>query len=296
VRVQVGDCRLYFDVVGMELVPDGPTMRTRPIVVCLHGGPGFDHTSLKHCLAPLADVAQLVFPDQRGQGRSDESNPDRWNLRTWIEDVDRFCQALGIERPILLGQSFGGMVALGVAIRHPGLPAKLIVSSSIARFRLDRALAMFERLGGEKARMVAEQAFRDPNPEHDEAFMTTCLPLMNQTPQDPDILARTILRPEVDVHFTGGGEAHTYNWLVELDRIRCPTLILAGELDPVATLADHEDMAAAIPGSRLEVFADAGHGVFRDKPAEALNVIREFILDEGGRRAMPTRARAASPP
>jgi pimeloyl-ACP methyl ester carboxylesterase len=262
VRVQVGDCRLYFDVVGMELVPDGPTMRTRPIVVCLHGGPGFDHTSLKHCLAPLADVAQLVFPDQRGQGRSDESNPDRWNLRTWIEDVDRFCQALGIERPILLGQSFGGMVALGVAIRHPGLPAKLIVSSSIARFRLDRALAMFERLGGEKARMVAEQAFRDPNPEHDEAFMTTCLPLMNQTPQDPDILARTILRPEV----------------------------------AVATLADHEDMAAAIPGSRLEVFADAGHGVFRDKPAEALNVIREFILDEGGRRAMPTRARAASPP
>jgi pimeloyl-ACP methyl ester carboxylesterase len=133
-------------------------MRERPVVVCLHGGPGFDHTSLKHDLAPLAEDAQLVFPDQRGQGRSDESSPDRWNLDTWVEDVRGFCEVLGIERPIILGQSFGGMVALGVAIRCPELPARLIVSSSMARFRLDRALPMFERLGGEEARMVAEQA------------------------------------------------------------------------------------------------------------------------------------------
>jgi proline-specific peptidase len=269
---------LYFDVAGMGLVPDGPTMRERPIVVCLHGGPGYDHTSLKHYLAPLAEDAQLVFPDQRGQGRSDESSPDRWNLDNWIEDVRGFCEVLGIERPIILGQSFGGMVALGVAIRCPELPAKLIVSSSIARFRLDRALSMFERLGGEEARTVAEQAFRDPNQEHDEAFMATCMPLFNTTPQDPELLARTILRPEVDHHFSGS-EAFTYDWFGELDQIRCPTLILAGELDPVTTVADHEEMAAAIPGSRLEVFPDAGHGVFRDKPARALEVIRDFVLD-----------------
>jgi len=264
----------------------GRTTRLRPTPthttlwdVTLHGGPGFDHTSLKHYLAPLADDAQLVFPDQRGHGRSDESCPERWNLDTWIDDVRGFCEVLGIDRPIVLGQSFGGMVALGVAIRYPELPAKLVVSSSAARFRLDRALAMFERLGGMEARTVAEQAFRDPNPEHDDAFMAICLPLMNPTPQDPDLLARTILRPEVDFHFTGGGEAHRYDWFAELDRIRCPTLILAGELDPVCTLADHEEMAAAIAGARLEVFAGAGHGVFRDKPAEALAVIRDFVLD-----------------
>ena len=262
----------------MGLVPDGPTMRERPIVVCLHGGPGFDHTTLKHYLAPLAEDAQLVFPDQRGQGRSDESSPDRWNLDTWVEDVCAFCEALGIERPIILGHSFGGMVALGVAIRYPELPASLIISSSIARFRLDRALPMFERLGGEEARTVAERYFLDPNQEHDEAFMATCLPLFNPTPLDPDLLARAILRPEVDFHFTRG-EAFTYDWFGELDQIRCPTLILAGELDPVTTVVDHEEMAAAIPGSRLEVFPDAGHGVFRDKAAEALTVIRDFVLD-----------------
>jgi len=277
VRVAVGDTHLYFDVEGMGLVPEGTTMRERPVVVCLHGGPGFDHSMLKSSLAPLADVAQLVFPDHRGQGRSDPSEPARWNLDTWIDDLRDFCEALGLERPIILGQSFGGVVAMGAAIRYPELPAKLIVSSSIARFRLDRALPMFEKLGGEQAHTVAKRYFADPNEESFDEFMAVCLPLYNTTPLDTDAVARVQLRPEVAAHFFRG-EATTYDWFGELDRITAPTLILAGELDPITTLADHDDMAAAIPGSRLEVFSDAGHGVFRDKPREALAVIREFIL------------------
>jgi proline iminopeptidase len=275
-RVRFADTHLYFDVAGMGLVPDGPMMVERPTLLCLHGGPGFDHTMLKLWLEPLADVAQVVFLDHRGQGRSDPSTRDRWSLETWIDDVCGFCEALGIEHPIVLGQSFGGIVALGVAIRHPDLPAKLIVSSSIARFRLDRALPMFERLGGAEARRIARDYFEAPNQDHLDAFMATCLPLYNPTPLDPDVLARVVLTPEVAFHFFGG-EAMTYDWFGELDRIRCPTLILAGELDPVTTVADHQEMAAGIVGSRLEVFAEAGHGVFRDEPERALALIREFV-------------------
>jgi pimeloyl-ACP methyl ester carboxylesterase len=278
VRARVRDgTRLYFDVAGIGLVPEGPTMRERPVLICLHGGPGFDHSMLKSSLAPLADAAQVVFPDHRGQGRSDQSSPEHWNLDTWIQDVVDFCDALELERPVILGQSFGGVVALGVAIRHPELAWKLIVSSSIGRFRLDRALPMFERLGGAEARDVAERYFRDPNEERLEEFMATCLPLYNPTPIEPDAIARVVRRPEVGFHFFRG-EGFSYDWFGELDRIRCPTLILAGALDPITTLADHEDLAAAIPGSRLEVFPDAGHGVFRDKPEDALRVIREFVV------------------
>jgi len=279
VRVRVGDVRLYFDVVGSGLVPEGRTMRERPLVLCLHGGPGFDHSFLKQWLTPLADEAQLVFLDHRGQGRSDESTPERWNLDTWINDVRHFCDALGIQRPILLGQSFGGIVALGVAIRHPGFPGMLIVSSSTARLRLDRALPMFEALGGVRARAVAEAFFTDPNEEHFEGFMRTCLPLYNRTPIDPEALARVRMRPEVAFHFFRG-EALSYDWSGELSGIRCPALILAGDADPITTVPDHEEMATSIHGSRLEVFAGAGHGVFRDKPNEALAVIRQFIISQ----------------
>src|SRR5205807_1707515 len=73
-RVQVGDTRIFFEVIGTKLVPEGPTMRERPTMLLLHGGPGFDHSVLATTLAPLADVAQLVLPDHRGQGRSDPSS------------------------------------------------------------------------------------------------------------------------------------------------------------------------------------------------------------------------------
>jgi proline iminopeptidase len=97
----------------MELVPDGPMMRERPIVVCLHGGPGFDHSTLKPFLSPLEDQAQLIFLDHRGQGRSDESTPSRWNLDTWIDDVAAFCDVLGIERPSSLGSRLAELSASG---------------------------------------------------------------------------------------------------------------------------------------------------------------------------------------
>ncbi len=280
-RIRVGDVHLYFDTAGMGLVPDGPEMRDRPVIICLHGGPGFDHSTLKHYLTPLAEDAQLVFLDHRGQGRSDESTPERWNFDTWIEDLRGFCEALEIERPVLFGQSFGGMVALGTAIRHPELPGKLIVSSSAAKIRLDRALPMFEQLGGKEARDLAKRLFEDPNQENFDAYVATCLPLYNTTKADPDILARVRLKPEVGFHFFRG-EGLTFDWLGDLGRVQCPTLILAGEADPITPVADHEDLAAGIRGSRLEVFADAGHGVFRDKPVEALELVREFVLGESG--------------
>ena len=178
----------------------------------------------------------------------------------------------------MFGQSFGGVVALGAAIRYPDLPSRLIVSSSIAKFRLDRALPMFEQLGGERAREVAERFFLDPGQEHFDEFTATLPPALQPDAGRPDICSRgRVLRPEVGHHFFAG-EGFTYDWLGELDRIRCPTLILAGELDPITTVADHQDMAAGIRGSRLEVFAGAGHGVFRDKPTEALELIRAFAL------------------
>ena len=161
-RVALRDgTRIFFEVIGTKLVPEGPTMRERPTMLLLHGGPGFDHSGLAHTLAPLSDVAQLVVPDHRGQGRSDGDDPADWKLDRWVPDIVEFCEALEVERPIILGQSFGGVVALAVAARYPSLPSKLIVSSSLARFRPDRAFPMFERLGGPEVRAVAERHFAE---------------------------------------------------------------------------------------------------------------------------------------
>ncbi|MFO0296633.1 MAG: alpha/beta fold hydrolase, partial [Pseudomonadota bacterium] len=63
--------RLFVDIEGAALVPDGPVMREKPILLLLHGGPGWDHSGYKPRFAQLADLAQLVYLDLRGHGRSD---------------------------------------------------------------------------------------------------------------------------------------------------------------------------------------------------------------------------------
>ena len=101
-RVRVGDCRLFFDVEGAKLVPDGPAMRERPTLVLLHGGPGFDHSSYKPAFSALADAAQIVYLDHRGNGRSDRGPLEKWNLAQWGDDLRAFCDALGVEKPVVL--------------------------------------------------------------------------------------------------------------------------------------------------------------------------------------------------
>src|SRR5512143_903595 len=176
-HVQVGDVRLFFDVDGAKLVPDGPAMRERPTLLLLHGGPGFDHSSYKPAMAPLAGAAQLVYLDHRGNGRSDRGTPEQWNLAQWGDDVRAFCDALGIEKPVVLGNSFGGMVAMAYATRHPDHPGKLVLSSTTAKTRMDRVLAAFERLGGAEVREVARRYWDKPSAATLVDYTRLCFPL-----------------------------------------------------------------------------------------------------------------------
>jgi pimeloyl-ACP methyl ester carboxylesterase len=277
-HVSIGDARLFFDVEGAKLVPDGAAMRERPTLVLLHGGPGFDHSSYKPAFAQLADVAQVVYLDHRGNGRSDRGRRAQWNLAQWGDDVRAFCDALGIEKPIVFGNSFGGMVAMSYAVRHPEHPGKLVLSSTTAKTRMDRVLTAFERLGGPAVREAARRYWDKPSAETLADYTRLCFPLYSHTPRDPDANARTVWNFEVMYDF-GGGEDRTFDLLPALAAIRCPTLVLGGEDDPVCPIDDQADIAAAIPSHlvRFERFARCGHGPHRDDPARCFALLREFL-------------------
>src|SRR5438034_3149806 len=80
-QVLVNGVRLFFDVEGAKLVPDGPVMREKPTILLLHGGPGFDHSIYKPAFSALADVAQVIFLDHRGKVRGRVNERRRCNLR-----------------------------------------------------------------------------------------------------------------------------------------------------------------------------------------------------------------------
>ena len=150
-QIEVNGTRLWFDVDGSALVPDGSTMRERPTVVLLHGGPGgFDHSYFKPDFARLAEAAQVVYLDLRGHGRSERGDPADWSFEVCADDVRAFCDALGIARPVVLGHSLGGFVALVYAARHPGHPGALVLQSTLARFDLGRIVEEFRRVGGRR--------------------------------------------------------------------------------------------------------------------------------------------------
>jgi pimeloyl-ACP methyl ester carboxylesterase len=281
-RITVNGTSLYFDVEGLGLVPEGPTMRAKPTLILLHGGPGFDHSMFKPDFSVLADVAQIIYLDQRANGRSVNTDPGTWTLARWGDDVKGFCDALGIERPIVYGLSFGGFVAQAYATQHPDHPGKLILVSTAARRDLTRVLAAFERIGGPAVRDVAERFWTNPTPETRATYLRVCHPLYRVKPVDSSAAkARQIVNNDVVMHFNGtNGDHHTMDFRSALAKVRCPTLVMAGERDPITPIAFSEEIVAALPPHlvRFERFANCGHGVHGDDPERAFAVIREFIV------------------
>src|SRR5437667_4929907 len=202
-QVLVNGGWLFFDVAGAKLVPDGPVMREKPTLLLLHGGPGFDHSIYKPAYSALADIAQIVYLDHRGNGRSEDGPREAWKLAQWGDDVRAFCDVLGIIDPIVLGASFGGMVALAYATRHPVHLSKLVLISTEAAgdSYLDRRVALFERFGGPEVGALAHRWFLNVDGRRDQAEVDAwrkfAFPVYTRTPRDPNIGSRTVGKPEV---------------------------------------------------------------------------------------------------
>lgn len=277
-RVAVGGTRLFFDVEGASLIPDGSGLRRQPTLVALHGGPGWDHSSYKSSLSTLADCSQIVYLDHLGQGRSDPSDPSTWNLRSWAAAVHDFCQTLEIEKPVVLGESFGSFVALRYAIDYPEHPRKLILMSTVARNDLERIGKAMERFGGQRHRAVAERFFTDPTDESEAAYMEVCRPLYSVVPEDQDVEKRAIRRPEVTRHFFKG-QGMTFDHRDGAARVQCPVLVLNGDRDPVTPHGGALELARALPSNLVEfvTIEGAAHDLRRDAHDRVIALLRGFL-------------------
>jgi len=269
---------MFFDVDGEVLVPDGPSLRTKPVVVLIHGAE-VDHAFFKPWVTPLAVDAQLVFIDLIGHGRSDEGEPTDWTLVAWADAVAEVCVGLGIDAPIVLGSSLGGRVAMTMALRHSTLVAGLVIVNSVLDGRPERRIEVFRTLGGDDAADAARFDLEHRSPESKERYMRICMPMTVQRPYTEEELAR--LRPVSDRVMAAlvALSATSDGLLGELGAIACPTLVVTGELDPAAPPEDAADLTAAIgPNAQLEVVPAAGHGVYRDQPDAFNALVRDFVL------------------
>src|ERR687886_571982 len=181
--VDVGDTRLAVEERGAGDLA----------LIALHGGPGLDHTMFGDWLDPLGDVCRLLLVDERGQGRSEPSKPETWTLDQHARDVDALATALGLERYVVLGHSFGALIALQHAVDFSGRPTGTVISSGAPSERLlmnhvERELERFEPVElREQAQASWAREAHAQTQDEVRAILDDQLPFHFADPRDPRI-------------------------------------------------------------------------------------------------------------
>lgn len=275
--ITVNGARLYVDIEGAGLVPDGPDMREKPTLLLLHGGPGADHSIYKPAFSQLSDLCQIVYYDHLGNGRSDRGRPEDWSLARWGDDVKALCDALGIEKPIVYGASFGGIVAQAYATRHPRHAGALVLAATAARVDFETIFQAFDRLGDPGAGALARAYWSDPTPELRAEYAKKCVPLYAKGGFDPNFMTRIEDHADVGLHFNGpANEQGRFDFRSDLAQVTCRTLVLSGTHDPIMPPAFGQEIARCLPNARFETL-DAAHLLEQDAPEAFFAHLRAFV-------------------
>lgn len=231
--------------------------------------------NFKPHFAHLAGHMQVIYLDIRDHGRSARHDPANWTFEVCADDVRAFCDALGIAKPVVLGHSMGGFIAMLYGARHPGHAAGLILQSTMARFDLGRLVDGFRTVAGDQ---VAELARRDygGNPGTDDEWAAVFAAFGPRVPSREE-LARRIGNSGLGA--PGMELLRRLDVVDQLARISCPTLVCVGQVDPVTPVAAAQEIVNALPPGigQLAVIEAAGHFPWLDRPDRYWSLITTFV-------------------
>ncbi|HSR24831.1 MAG TPA: proline iminopeptidase-family hydrolase [Candidatus Eisenbacteria bacterium] len=281
--------RTWYRVTG-ALDPGGP----QPPVVLLHGGPGATHDYLD-AMRGLADGGRAAVQyDQLGNGRSTHL-PDRgadfWTVELFCDELDNLLDALGIAgRYHLLGQSWGGCLALEHALRQPPGLRSLVLADTLASIP-DFVAECGRLLSGLPPDVQAtirrhEAAGTTDHPDYASACMVFYRRHLCRVDPWPEELVRSFQALEEDPtvyrtmngpsEFTVVGTLRSWQVVDRLGEIRVPTLMVSGRHDET-TPRLQETLRAGIAGSEWVCFEESAHVPHVEEPERWLEVVDAFL-------------------
>ena len=275
-RVSVGDIELWVHERGSG----------RPLVA-LHGGPGLDGSVWFPGLDPIADEGwRVLAPDHRGNGRSDAGDPARWTVPQMADDVEALLQGLALERPVVMGWSFGSFVAQAHMARHATAAAYVFMGTVAEPGALALIEGELERFEPEHLRaQVAASWAREATVQTAEEcrqLLHDQYPFHVADPEGPLIAEliendRVVYRPEVLRHFAADGNYGLEDRREALRVLDVPVLVLSGEHDRTTAAASAHELAQVLPNSEEVVVGGAAHMLLYERPEEALAALRRFL-------------------
>lgn len=248
---KVRGAEIYFETHGAPIEGRDP-------VILIHGSYITGMVDWGGVAHRLAEEFQVIVPDCRGHGRSDDPG-GRYSFREMAADTVALVRSLGHERAHVIGHSNGGNVALVTLIEHPDAVASCIPQAANAYVSSDLVERIPKKLDPERVRA------------EDPAWMQEMIDLHSDR-HGPDYWATLLRRTAAEI-------VNQPNYTSQdLARVARPTLVIEGERDDTNAPAAHgRFIAEHIPGSELWIPAGVGHNVHVEIPDEWCERVLAFL-------------------
>lgn len=259
-----------------------------PVLIAHSGGPGTD-ARLWDDFARIDDFVTIVMMHPRGSGLSGPADGNAYLLPDYASDIEALRLHLGLDKPIVMGWSHGGMVVQQFAFTYPESLSKLILVDTSAYFGdflgdIEGAVQEFKEEPWFEKSFAALKAEWAGHYETDDDmarlwaeemkfyFKTFDERAAAYQERTKDLPVRIVpLKTFNDL------EANTMDLRLQLKNISVPTLVIVGRHDFITNVAMAEEIVKHIPGARIEIFEDSGHFVMVEEPEKFYRVIKEFV-------------------
>ena len=270
-------------------VPIHYTVRgSGPEMIAHSGGPGMDARGWDN-FAGIDDFVTIVAVHPRGSGLSGSATGDAYLLSDYASDLHALRLHLGLDKPIFMGWSHGGMVAMQYAFTYPDSVSKLILFDTSAYF--GEFLGDIEgAVQGFKTEPWFEKSFAALKAEWAGEYQTDEEMARLWTEEikfyfrkfDDRAQAYHERTKDLPIHIAplktfNDKEAAVMDLRPHLKKITAPTLVIVGRHDFITNVAMAEEMVKHIPNARLEIFEDSGHYALVEEPEKFYRVIKVFV-------------------
>jgi|BEDMetMinimDraft_2_1075160.scaffolds.fasta_scaffold10082_2 proline iminopeptidase len=279
--IEINGVQIYYKKVG----------KGKDVILTLHGGPGASHDYL----LPLKKLANnkytIIFYDQCGCGRSGEPKDlsKCTNIQYYVEEVEEVRKKLAKDKVILLGHSWGGLLALAYAVKYQNNLKGLIVSSGLSSVPL--TVKEMRRLINQLPKEIRDEIY-DCEKKNDfssekckkavDEFYKRHLLRLDVYPEEVQKSLDYLSKRKIYMIMNGPTEFEITGTIKDIDitndikNINIPTLIIVGEFDEV-TPEVAKVINENIKGSKLVIIPNSSHMNFYENPEYYFNEVKKFI-------------------
>jgi proline iminopeptidase len=263
-------------------------------LILISGGPGDSHAVFHPFFSRLADRYQVIYFDPFGVGKSDRAKSAKeYTFAHHVEDLEGLRKTLGLAQVSLFGQSFGGMVAQGYAIKYPQSVKRLILADTFYSGEMwqgnddscnyeirNQYPEVWDELQRVRARGLQSSA-----PEHQKLYYSVPLGLFYfHDASKAALLPKEEGNNDVyyavagdDADFKVGGDLAALNFRADLPKLKMPVLVIAGRFDRVSSPRYAVQFKRYLPQARFVMMEESGHFSFIEEPDKTVALLKDFL-------------------